>query len=284
MFSSGRSYGLPPENRKPKTNTMRIFLITLLFLITITTYSQYVVNDAFKKSTLALDNYSGSTTIGTAFNTVDHYSSFSINQTTAGVTLTLPTPNDATDGDDVTIRNIGTQDFIMYGITVSPNQFELHLSWKNGSWLPVGAYATSGTTCPCCTDILYFDSDTAAYYQGRINKDEYYLTSAGHLEGLGKGIYKQVPENYGWEFWTVDSIQYGFGGLIVKAKNNITRVGFDAAFLGSCRVEPPAVDLQYYASNEEAIIAGLSIGDSYLLSVNNLRGLPKGFIQKITTP
>lgn len=143
--------------------------------------------------------------------------------------------------------------------------------------------ASGGGSCPCCTDINFFDSDTAAYYQGRINKDEYYLTSASHLEGLGKGIYKQVPENYGWELWTTDSLSYGFGGLIVKSKNT-TRVGFDAAFLSPCRVEAPAVDLHYFDSNESAILGGLSVGDSYLLSQDNLRGLPKGFIQKITTP
>lgn len=262
---------------------MRTLYLILLLLISVNSYSQYIVNDAFKKSTLALDNFSSNGTIGSAFETVDHYSSFTINQTSSGITLSLPDPNDPTDGDDVTIRNIGSVEFQMYNIYVYPDSFELHLSWKNGAWLPVGSYATSSSSCPCCTNILYFDSDTAAYYQGRINKDEYYLTSASHLEGLGKGIYKQVPENYGWELWTIDSLSYGFGGLIVKSKNT-TRVGFDASFLSSCRVEAPAVTLHYYDSNESAISAGLSIGDSYLLSQDNLRGLPKNFIQKITTP
>jgi hypothetical protein len=263
---------------------MRITITILLPFLTIAIVnSQYIVNDAFKKSTLALSNFSSSGTIGSAFETVDHYSSFTINQTTSSITLSLPDPNDPTDGDDVTIRNIGTVEFQMYNIYVYPDSFEIHLSWKNGAWLPVGAYATSSSSCPCCTDILYFDSDTAAYYQGRINKDEYYLTSASHLEGLGKGIYKQVPENYGWELWTTDSLSYGFGGLIVKSKNT-TRVGFDATFLSPCRVQAPAVDLHYFDSNESAILGGLSVGDSYLLSQDNLRGLPKGFIQKITTP
>lgn len=267
----------------PKRTQMKTFLTALIIFISITTYSQYVVNDAFKKSTLALEDFPTTGTIGIAFETVDHYSSFTIDQTTPNITLSLPTPNDATDGDDLTIRNIGSAAFTMYGITVSPNEFELHVAWKNGSWLPVGAYATSETACPCCTDILYFDSDTAAYYQGRINKDEFYLTGADHMEGLGKGIYKQVPENYGWEFWTVDSISYGFSGLIVKTKGT-GRVGFDAAFLGSCRVEPPAVDLQFYESDGEAKLAGLAVGESYLLTVDNLYGLPKDWIKKITEP
>lgn len=142
---------------------------------------------------------------------------------------------------------------------------------------------SSSAVCPCCTDILYFDSDTAAYYQGRVNKDEYYLTGADHMEGIGKGIYKQVPENYGWEFWTVDSIAYGFSGLIVKTKGT-GRVGFDAAFLGSCRVEPPSVDLQFYESDDEAKLAGLAVGESYILTIDNLYGLPKDWLKKITEP
>jgi len=142
---------------------------------------------------------------------------------------------------------------------------------------------SSSAVCPCCTDILYFDSDTAAYYQGRVNKDEYYLSSESHMEGIGKGIYKQVPENYGWELFTTDSIYSGFGGLIVRAKNT-TRVGFDAAFLGSCRVEPPAVDLQYFDSDALAIVGGLAAGETYLLTETNYYGLPKNFLKKIVEP
>lgn len=258
---------------------MRTLFITLIILTSITTYSQYVVNDAFKKATLYIPNITVSGNIGAAFETVDHYSSFVIDQTTSSKVFTLPTPNDATDGDDVTIRNIGSANFTMYNITLYPDSFELHLSWKNGEWEPVGNYIQ----CPCCDAILYYDSDTAAYYQGRINKDEYYLTSDSHMEGLGKGIYKQVPENYGWELFTTDSISYGFNSLIVKSKNT-TRVGFDAAFLGPCRLEPPAVDLQYYESDLAAKTAGLSVGKSYLLNISNLYGLPKDWIKKITEP
>jgi hypothetical protein len=136
-----------------------------------------------------------------------------------------------------------------------------------------------GSDCPCCA-LESFDSDTAAYYQGRVKKDEYYLTSAGHMEGLGYGIYKQVPENYGWKLWTVDSISYGFGGLIVMSKNT-TRVGFSATFLPPCRLEAPDVDLLYFESDEAAITGGLSVGNSYLLTQNNLYGLPKNWIKKI---
>ena len=137
--------------------------------------------------------------------------------------------------------------------------------------------------CPCCTEILYFDSDTAAYYQGRVNKDEYYLTAASHLEGFGKGFYKQVPENYGWELHVMDSVFYGFNSLVVKSKNTV-RVGFDAAFLSSCRVEPPAVDLNYYASDSLAIAAGYVLTESYQLSMGNLYGFPKNFLKKIVEP
>ena len=136
-------------------------------------------------------------------------------------------------------------------------------------------------TANMCDPYTYFESDTGAYYRGRITKDEWYISSASHLEGIGAGIYKQVRENYGWEIFTTDSIYYGFNGLVARSRNT-TRVGFDAAHLARCRVRPPAVDLQYYENDDAAIAAGLSIEDSYLLPTANFRGLPKDFIQRIT--
>jgi len=242
--------------------------------------TQYVVNDAFKKITLALDNISSSGAIGTAFETVDHYSSFTINQTSSGKDFTLPTPNDATDGDDVTIRNIGSVSFTMYGVTIPPDEYEIHLTWKNGEWKPVGTYVANAS-CPCCDSLLYYANDTTAYYTGRINKDEFYLTSNDNTYGLAWGIYRQVPENYGYEMF--DTIQYGFQGLMVISKNT-TRVGFDAAFLAPCRIDPPAVDLPYYESDAAAITAGLNLYDDYQLSISNVYGLPKNFIKKIVEP
>lgn len=136
-------------------------------------------------------------------------------------------------------------------------------------------------TANMCDPYTFFESDTGAYYRGRITKDEWYITSASHLEGYGIGTYKQVGENYGWEIFTTDSIYYGFGGLVARSRNT-TRVGFDAAHLARCRVRPPAVDMQYYENDDAAISAGLINEDSYLLPINNLMGKPKDFIQRIT--
>lgn len=137
----------------------------------------------------------------------------------------------------------------------------------------------TGGECPCC-EILYNDSDTAAYYQNRIGKDEYYLSGSDHLEGIPKGIYRIVPENYGWKIFTADSINYGFNGLAVQSKET-TRVGFDAAFLPACRLEAPDTDVPYYESETAAIAGGMSATQTFQHTMNNLYGMPKSMLNKI---
>jgi len=61
---------------------------------------------------------SGSTGAST---TVDVASSFTINQTTASQTITLPDPTVATAGRIVYVSNIGSQNFTMYGVVIAPN-------------------------------------------------------------------------------------------------------------------------------------------------------------------
>ncbi len=55
-----------------------------------------------------LGNFAANGTIGTAAATVDVKTTFNINQTTANITLTLPSPTDTTAGRIIYINNIGT--------------------------------------------------------------------------------------------------------------------------------------------------------------------------------
>ncbi len=100
-------------------------------------------------STLALSNFAGGGSIGTAATTVDIYTSISVAQTTAGQTLTLPTPTtNTTYGRLLYISNIGTTSFTLLGSAVSVGQ-SATVIWSNtnggASWqYSVGA--TGSTT------------------------------------------------------------------------------------------------------------------------------------------
>ncbi len=83
---------------------------------------------------IALTNFAGGGSIGTAPTTVDIANCITINQTTAGQTLTLPALTDATAvGYTVDIYNIGSTPFTIQG-TVITNAFGARLGWTGAAW------------------------------------------------------------------------------------------------------------------------------------------------------
>jgi hypothetical protein len=261
---------------------MKFIKVVILSFFFLNLNAQYIVNDAFKKITLYIPDVSTSGNIGTAFETVDHYSSFVIEQTTPDITLTLPTPTDTTWGDDVTIRNIGTESFTMYGIVVN-DSFDIHLTWKRGAWLPVGGYSSGGGgasgDCNCCDSLLYFDNDTAAHNQGWLIKNDYYLLSNSNTYGYPWGIIKKIKIDVGFEIAEIDN-DFGILDGSVIALNEKT--GFTGRGQAPCKIDPPSLELNYYESDAEAVGDGLDSGEYYLLSMINVYGLPKGHLKKIT--
>lgn len=73
--------------------------------------------------------------IGTAAATVDIKTVFSIAQTTAGQTLTLPAPTSATLGHIALVTNRGSASFTMYGKAIAPATFSLFL-YDTTAWRP----------------------------------------------------------------------------------------------------------------------------------------------------
>lgn len=223
--------------------------------------AQYIVNDAFKKITLEIPDITVSGPIGTAYETVDHYSSFVIYQTTPDLTLTLPTPTDTTWGDDVTIRNIGTEVFYMYDVRVPPDSFDIHLTWKFGEWRPVGGYGTQaaggpgGSDC-CCDTILFFKNDTVASVSGGLIQGNYYLTDDSNSYGMAWGMVKSLVES----------------------------VPFTGAPVPACVMNIGTTMLNFYISDSAAKTGGLNVGDYYLLDTGNLYAMASGMIKKITEP
>ena len=60
---------------------------------------------------LTISDHASSGSIGTAAATVDIATTLNVNQTTPGISLTLPTPTDSTGGRLLYVSNVGTEQF-----------------------------------------------------------------------------------------------------------------------------------------------------------------------------
>jgi hypothetical protein len=81
-------------------------------------------------------NYTGtgnSGTFGTAGTTVDIYTSFTVNQTTAGQTLVLQSPTTTTAGRVIRVANIGAQSFTISGTVISIGT-NATFFWNGSTW------------------------------------------------------------------------------------------------------------------------------------------------------
>jgi hypothetical protein len=80
-------------------------------------------------------NISSSGNLDTAVNSVDRYCSGQLAQTTAGQTITLPSPTDTTAGRIFYLGNNGSATFSFYGKSVTAGSFTM-VMWNGISWCP----------------------------------------------------------------------------------------------------------------------------------------------------
>lgn len=92
-----------------------------------------ILSDSFEAHILPLGDFAGGGSIGTAASTVDRFGFILLAQTTAGQTLSLPTPTQAADAAQVTIFNGGTASFTMHGSFIAPGQSALFY-WNGTTW------------------------------------------------------------------------------------------------------------------------------------------------------
>jgi hypothetical protein len=74
--------------------------------------------------------------IGTAPATVDSAAAFLVNQTTAGQTLSLPTPSNPAIVRTAHMVNVGSTAFTVGGVSVAPGVSHAQL-WHGTAWVPV---------------------------------------------------------------------------------------------------------------------------------------------------
>ena len=96
--------------------------------------SQFTNAGATLNSADSLSNFASGGSIGTAATTVDKYTSFAIDQTTTGQTLSLPSPTDTTAGRVVYVFNTGTADFDMESVTIQHGYGQIYM-WNGSGWI-----------------------------------------------------------------------------------------------------------------------------------------------------
>jgi len=138
--------------------------------LTIATSSVLTNNSAtvFGASVVANQTASGQLSMN-----VNGVTTFSIAQTTASLTFTLPSPTVTTSGRIIFITNTGTASFSLYGIDINPGQTEDYF-WNGSAWTindsgVTGAYIQntySSSQSPANIDIQSASSQVAAVIQG----------------------------------------------------------------------------------------------------------------------
>ena len=82
----------------------------------------------------ALNNFTSSGAIGTAASTVDIHTSFTINQTSSSITLSIPSPTLTTAGRIIYIANIGSATTTVGGVTMGAGT-SASFFWNGTSWI-----------------------------------------------------------------------------------------------------------------------------------------------------
>jgi hypothetical protein len=94
---------------------------------------------------LALGNFAGGGSIGSAAATVDIATIVNIAQTTAAQTLTIPSPTAATPGRLLFINNTGSASFLVGAATVAAGGVYA-ASWTGSAWAPISSSGGGSST------------------------------------------------------------------------------------------------------------------------------------------
>lgn len=92
------------------------------------------IGSFLKLQRVALVNFAANAALGTAAATVDIASAFTINQTTASIVLTLPSPTTTTDMQIIYIQNIGTVSITVGGSIIPASKY-ITFTWNGTAWV-----------------------------------------------------------------------------------------------------------------------------------------------------
>jgi hypothetical protein len=92
-----------------------------------------LINESLKIATKGLNTVGANGVIGTAANTVDEGSAFSIDASVAGLLMTIPAPTDAEHSNLVTYSVIGANAISINGVLIQPQNYAI-FKWSNSQW------------------------------------------------------------------------------------------------------------------------------------------------------
>lgn len=115
------------------------------------TTDSYVKRNEVQDEGVAVDitNKASGGAVGTSATTVDVAGVLRVNQTTAGQALTLPTPTSTTVDHRITVINVGSASFTMYGRTLGANgssDFMWNSTYGTPAWVAFGSISTTLST------------------------------------------------------------------------------------------------------------------------------------------
>jgi hypothetical protein len=102
--------------------------------LTVGTGSNFINQGSTLFSAITISDVAGGGDIGTAAATVDAATTFNVNQTTGGQTLTLPSPTNTTAGRMAFVNNTGSTSFTMYGSVIATGKSNAFI-WNGSSWV-----------------------------------------------------------------------------------------------------------------------------------------------------
>ncbi|HEX5798015.1 MAG TPA: hypothetical protein VFX79_01550 [Candidatus Saccharimonadales bacterium] len=106
--------------------------------------SQFTNDGSTLNTAQSLSDFPTGGAIGTADATVDVATTFTIAQTTASQTLSLPDPTDPTAGRTVYVVNTGTTSFNMHSVTILNGYGQVFI-WNGTAWVLAASGGSSGT-------------------------------------------------------------------------------------------------------------------------------------------
>ncbi|MDL2342273.1 MAG: hypothetical protein QFB87_04320, partial [Patescibacteria group bacterium] len=102
--------------------------------LTVATSNTFTNAGATLNTAIAISDKAAGGAIGTAAATVDAATTFNINQTTSGQTLSLPSPTTTTAGRIAYVSNVGTTSFLLSGVTVQAATTQ-SFEWNGTAWV-----------------------------------------------------------------------------------------------------------------------------------------------------
>ncbi len=207
--------------------------------------SLLTVGGATLNSTMAIGDLATGGNIGTAATTVDIYTNFTIAQTTAGQTLTIPAPTVTTTGRLIYLTNIGSAGYTIGGSVASPGT-TMAFVWNSttSAWTLVssgtsGNYIQNGTATQTANFNIQSNSTTSvtATIQGANSQ------SANILEVLAAGV--------GTPLFSVGPTSTSLGtDVVLSAGKNIRITGGNTA----SRPGTPLEGMLYYDTDTHQLL------------------------------